>query len=168
VPQVGIINPSEMAPSKSLDVVVWVAVGGRGTLYGPVIGAILVNLMKSYTTRYFPDYWLIISGALFIFVVLFMPNGVVGLPKQLSGLRDKWTKSRAASRATRRNSPTILMANRPGMLLALESVTKSFDGFKAINDLTFYLDHGEMRVSHRPEWSGQEHVHGHRHRPHPA
>ena len=58
------------------------------------IGAILVNLMKSYTTRYFPDYWLIISGALFIFVVLFMPNGVVGLPKQLSGLRDKWTKSR--------------------------------------------------------------------------
>jgi urea transport system permease protein len=95
VPQVGIINPSEMAPSKSLDVVVWVAVGGRGTLYGPVIGAILVNLMKSYTTRYFPDYWLIISGALFIFVVLFMPNGVVGLPKQLAGLRDKWTKSRA-------------------------------------------------------------------------
>lgn len=89
VPQVGIINPSEMATSKSLDVVVWVAVGGRGTLYGPVIGAILVNLMKSYTTRYWPDYWLIISGALFIFVVLFMPNGVVGLPKQLAGLRKK-------------------------------------------------------------------------------
>ncbi|MDB6120141.1 MAG: urea transporter, permease protein UrtC, partial [Verrucomicrobiaceae bacterium] len=89
VPQVGIINPSEMETSKSLDVVVWVAVGGRGTLYGPVIGAILVNLMKSYTTRYWPDYWLIISGALFIFVVLFMPNGVVGLPKQLAGLRRK-------------------------------------------------------------------------------
>jgi urea transport system permease protein len=93
VPQVGIINPSEMATSKSLDVVVWVAVGGRGTLYGPVIGAILVNLLKSYTTRNYPDYWLIISGALFIFVVLFMPNGVVGLPKQLAGLRDKWFKS---------------------------------------------------------------------------
>ncbi len=89
VPQVGIINPSEMATSKSLDVVVWVAVGGRGTLYGPVIGAILVNLMKSYTTRYYPDYWLIISGAIFIFVVLFMPNGVVGLPKQLAGLYRK-------------------------------------------------------------------------------
>lgn len=91
VPQVGIINPSEMATSKSLDVVVWVAVGGRGTLYGPVFGAILVNLMKSYTTRYFPDYWLIISGALFVFVVLFMPDGVVGLPKQLAGLRKKWS-----------------------------------------------------------------------------
>jgi urea transport system permease protein len=94
VPQVGIINPSEMATSKSLDVVVWVAVGGRATLYGPVIGAILVNLLKSYTTRYYPDYWLIISGAIFIFVVLFMPNGVVGLPKQLSGLWSKFNKQR--------------------------------------------------------------------------
>ena len=91
VPQVGIINPSEMATSKSLDVVVWVAVGGRGTLYGPVLGAVLVNLMKSFTTRYYPDYWLIISGAIFIFVVLFMPNGVVGLPKQLSGIYRKWS-----------------------------------------------------------------------------
>ena len=99
VPQVGIINPSEMATSKSLDVVVWVAVGGRGTLYGPVIGAILVNLMKSYTTRYWPDYWLIISGAMFIFVVLFMPNGVVGLPKQLAGIFRKSTGKPAADAA---------------------------------------------------------------------
>ena len=99
VPQVGIINPSEMATSKSLDVVVWVAVGGRGTLYGPVIGAILVNLMKSYTTRYYPDYWLIISGAIFIFVVLFMPGGVVGLPKQLGDLMAKYNKKRGAQRA---------------------------------------------------------------------
>ncbi len=91
VPQVGIINPSEMATSKSLDVVVWVAVGGRGTLYGPVLGAVLVNLMKSFTTRYYPDYWLIISGAIFIFVVLFMPNGVVGLPQQLSSIYRKWS-----------------------------------------------------------------------------
>ena len=95
VPQVGIINPGEMDTSKSLDVVVWVAVGGRGTLYGPVMGAILVNLLKSYTTRYFPDYWLIISGSLFIFVVLFMPNGVVGLPQQLSALWTKLGKFRA-------------------------------------------------------------------------
>lgn len=96
VPQVGIINPSEMATSKSLDVVVWVAVGGRSTLYGPVIGAILVNLLKSYTTRYYPDYWLIISGAIFIFVVLFMPIGVVGLPKQLSSLWAKFKNLRSA------------------------------------------------------------------------
>lgn len=95
VPQVGIINPSEMTPAKSLDVVVWVAVGGRGTLYGPVIGAILVNLLKSYTTRHYPDYWLIISGVIFILVVLFMPNGVVGLPKQLSGVWARFQKTRS-------------------------------------------------------------------------
>jgi urea transport system permease protein len=94
VPQVGIINPGEMDTSKSLDVVVWVAVGGRGTLYGPVVGAILVNLLKSYSTRYYPDYWLIISGALFIFVVLFMPSGVVGLPQQLASWWSKLNRLR--------------------------------------------------------------------------
>jgi len=79
VPQVGIINPSEMTPAKSLDVVVWVAVGGRGTKWGPVIGAIVVNLLKSFATRAYPDSWLIILGMLFVIVVLFLPDGIVGL-----------------------------------------------------------------------------------------
>lgn len=83
VPQVGIINPSEMAPAKSLDVVVWVAVGGRGTKWGPVLGAILVNLLKSFATRAYPDSWLIILGMLFVLVVLFMPDGIAGLYAQL-------------------------------------------------------------------------------------
>ncbi len=83
VPQVGIINPSEMLPAKSLDVVVWVAVGGRGTKWGPVIGAILVNLLKSFATRAYPDSWLIILGLLFVLVVLFMPDGVIGLYTQI-------------------------------------------------------------------------------------
>ena len=83
VPQVGIINPGDMAPDKSLEAVVWVAVGGRGTLVGPVIGAIGVNALKSYTTRAFPEYWLIIEGALFILVVLFLPKGLVGLAEQV-------------------------------------------------------------------------------------
>lgn len=82
VPQVGGINPSAMEAAKSLEVVVWVAVGGRGTKWGPVIGAILVNLLKSYTTQAFPDYWLIIMGGLFVFVVLVMPDGIVGVFKQ--------------------------------------------------------------------------------------
>lgn len=82
VPQVGGINPSAMEAAKSLEVVVWVAVGGRGTKWGPVIGAILVNLLKSYTTQAFPDYWLIIMGGLFVFVVLLMPDGLVGVFKQ--------------------------------------------------------------------------------------
>jgi len=86
VPQVGIINPSEMAPEKSLEAVVWVAVGGRGTLIGPVIGAIGVNALKSWTTRAFPDLWLLILGTVFVFVTVFMPKGVVGLPGQLNSL----------------------------------------------------------------------------------
>ena len=84
VPQVGIINPGEMTAAKSLDVVVWVALGGRGTKFGPILGAIVVSMLKSYATRAFPDSWLIILGAIFILVVLFMPNGLVGLPKQLA------------------------------------------------------------------------------------
>ena len=85
VPQVGIINPSEMIPEKSLEVVVWVAVGGRGTLVGPIIGAVFVNTLKSWATREFPDAWLIILGVLFILVVLFMPGGICGLPAQIRG-----------------------------------------------------------------------------------
>jgi len=86
VPQVGIINPSEMAPDKSLEAVVWVAVGGRGTLIGPVVGAIAVNALKSWATRAYPDLWLIILGAMFVIVVLFLPKGIVGLPAQLLAL----------------------------------------------------------------------------------
>lgn len=83
VPQVGIINPSEMEVGRGLDIVVWVAVGGRGTRFGPIIGAIAVNLLKSYTTRAYPDSWVLIAGGLFVFVVLLMPNGLMGLPTQL-------------------------------------------------------------------------------------
>ena len=83
VPQVGIINPSELATDKSLEAVVWCAVGGRGTLIGPIIGAISVNSLKSWATTNYPDYWLIILGVLFILIVLFMPKGIVGLPAQI-------------------------------------------------------------------------------------
>ncbi|MHA3773602.1 urea ABC transporter permease subunit UrtC [Verrucomicrobiota bacterium sgz303538] len=78
VPQVGIINPSEMTPDKSLEAVVWCAVGGRGTLIGPIVGAISVNALKSWATRAFPDLWLILLGGMFILVVLFLPKGIVG------------------------------------------------------------------------------------------
>jgi urea transport system permease protein len=94
VPQVGIINPSDLAPDKSLEAVVWVAVGGRGTLVGPILGAISVNALKSFATRAFPEYWLLIEGALFILVVLFMPKGLVGLAGQLRNvLEPYWRKS---------------------------------------------------------------------------
>jgi urea transport system permease protein len=79
VPQVGIINPSEFDPANSIEVVIWTAVGGRGTIIGPIIGGILVNVGKSYFTGAFPEYWLFALGALFIFTTLFLPKGIVGL-----------------------------------------------------------------------------------------
>jgi len=86
VPQVGIINPSEMTTERSLEAVVWVAVGGRGTLIGPILGAIGINALKSWATRAYPDLWLIILGGMFVLVVLFMPKGIVGLPAQFKAL----------------------------------------------------------------------------------
>lgn len=94
VPQVGIINPSEMGPDKSLEAVVWVAVGGRGTLIGPILGAFGVNAFKSWATRAYPDLWQILLGALFVFVTIFMPKGLVGLPEQLRGLKKRFDARR--------------------------------------------------------------------------
>ncbi|MCC0055594.1 MAG: urea ABC transporter permease subunit UrtC [Rhodobiaceae bacterium] len=79
VPQVGIINPGEFEPANSIEVVVWTAVGGRGTLVGPIAGAFLVNAGKSWFTGVLPEYWLFALGGLFIFVTLFMPKGIMGL-----------------------------------------------------------------------------------------
>ena len=83
VPQVGIINPGEFSPLNSIELVVWVAVGGRGTLYGAVAGAFLVNYAKTYFTGALPEVWLFALGALFIVVTLFLPQGIVGLIAKL-------------------------------------------------------------------------------------
>jgi urea transport system permease protein len=85
VPQVGIINPSEMSPANSIEMAIWVAVGGRGTLVGAIAGAFLVNGAKSWFTVAFPEYWLFVLGAIFILVTLFLPRGVAGLWSQLKG-----------------------------------------------------------------------------------
>jgi len=83
VPQVGIINPGEFSPLYSIEIVIWVAIGGRNTLYGAVIGAILVNFGKTYLTGAFPEAWLFVLGALFVLVTLFLPYGIAGLLRQL-------------------------------------------------------------------------------------
>ncbi len=90
VPQVGIINPSEMAPDKSLEAVVWCAVGGRGNLLGPILGAIGCNALKSYATHAFAEQWPYLLGGLFIVVTLFLPKGLVGLPQQLLEFRKRF------------------------------------------------------------------------------
>jgi urea transport system permease protein len=81
VPQVGIINPSEFAPINSIEAVIWVAVGGRGTLFGAVAGAVLVNYAKTFFTGALPEVWLYALGTLFVLVTLFLPRGIVGLVK---------------------------------------------------------------------------------------
>jgi urea transport system permease protein len=93
VPQAGIINPDQMTPEKSIEAVVWVAVGGRGTLIGPIIGAIGINALRSWATHAYPDSWLIILGAIFLGVVLFLPGGIVSLPPKLMELWQRRRKS---------------------------------------------------------------------------
>jgi urea transport system permease protein len=83
VPQVGIINPSEMSPANSIEIAIWVAVGGRGSLVGAILGAALVNGAKSVLTVAFPEYWLFFLGLMFILVTLFLPQGVVGAFNQI-------------------------------------------------------------------------------------
>jgi len=83
VPQVGIINPSEFAAANSIEAVIWVAVGGRGTLAGAILGALLVNAGKTWFTGVLPEFWLFALGGLFVFVTLLMPRGILGAGKEL-------------------------------------------------------------------------------------
>jgi urea transport system permease protein len=84
VPKVGIINPSEFAPINSIEVVIWVAVGGRGTLYGAAAGAVMVNYAKTLFTGALPEMWLYVLGTLFVMVTLFLPRGLMGLIPSVS------------------------------------------------------------------------------------
>ncbi len=100
VPQVGIINPGEFAPLNSIEIVVWVAVGGRGTLYGAVIGALLVNYAKTRFTAIMPDGWLFMLGALFVLVTLFLPKGLAGLYGQVTA---SWKRNRRSEEPPQHN-----------------------------------------------------------------
>jgi urea transport system permease protein len=100
VPQVGIINPSEMETGKSLEAVVWVALGGRGTIVGPVIGAVSVNALKSWASvGKTADFWPMMLGGAFVLVVLFMPRGILGLPGQIQDFISKMKSRKAEAEA---------------------------------------------------------------------
>ena len=88
VPQVGIINPGEMSPTNSIEMAIWVAVGGRGTLLGPIIGAFAVSGAKSFFTANFAEYWLFFLGLMFVLVTLFLPNGLLGVYHQFFNRKD--------------------------------------------------------------------------------
>jgi len=86
VPQVGIINPSEFSPINSIEIVIWVAIGGRGTLYGALAGALLVNYAQTYLTQALPEAWLYALGALFVLVTVFLPRGLAGILRRREGI----------------------------------------------------------------------------------
>ena len=83
VPQVGIITPAKIGVLPSIEMIIWVAVGGRGTLLGPIVGAFGVNWLQSILTTSYPDLWLLVLGGMFVGVVLFFPDGVVGTAQKL-------------------------------------------------------------------------------------
>ncbi len=122
VPIVGIINPSEMSAASSIEVAIWTAVGGRGTLLGPIIGAFLVNGAKSYFTVAIPEYWLFFLGLLFVLVTMFLPQGIYGLlSKRLrrasATARADAAAAKAASDAPATGVPAV-KAGQPAKVLA--------------------------------------------------
>lgn len=120
VPQVGIITPSQIGVLPSLEVVIWVAAGGRGTLIGAVVGAVSTNAARSILTAWYPEWWPVILGGTFVGVVMLFPQGIVGLPRQLrhgGRVLQAWL---VASRETDRSPATKPQA---GISVAKESVT---------------------------------------------
>jgi urea transport system permease protein len=95
VPQVGIINPSEMSPANSIEIAIWAAVGGRGTLFGPILGAFAVNGAKTWFTVAYPELWLYFLGLLFVLVTLLLPRGLMGLAGSLRLRRSPAPSARA-------------------------------------------------------------------------
>ena len=116
VPQVGIINPSEFAPGNSIEAVIWVAVGGRGTLAGAILGAVIVNLGKTWLTSALPEIWLFAFGGLFILVTLFLPRGIIGSvhasaravgEREATDARDRLLRRRRARSPGERGNPPL-------------------------------------------------------------
>ncbi|UUC93508.1 urea ABC transporter permease subunit UrtC [Comamonas sp. C11] len=118
VPQVGIINPSEMSVGNSIEMAVWTAVGGRASLVGPIIGAFAVNGGKSWLTVAAPEYWLYVLGALFIVVTLFMPGGLIRLPQQLR----QWREKRNAQTQSELNQAAAALARKASERAAADSL----------------------------------------------
>ena len=169
VPQVGIINPSEFAPAASIEAVIWVAVGGRGTLVGPILGAVLVNGFKSWFTGVHSRIVAVRAGR------AFRAGDAVPAARAFVGTLLRPASARAASRppgaapdegdarapaAARRRARAPgegrrLMTVETPALLYLNNVTVSFDGFRALNALSLAIDRGEMRAIIGPNGAGK-------------
>ena len=177
VPQVGIINPGEFAPGNSIEAVIWVAVGGRGTLIGAALGAIVVNYAKTvFTSGPLAPYWLFMLGAMFILVTLLLPKGIIGTfnawyepykaQTNVGERRECCTRRRRQRTESGGVSQMSIMegGRKTSALLYLDGVHVSFDGFHAINNLSLTLEPGEMRAIIGPKRRRQDHHDGHHYR----
>jgi len=182
-PQMGIFTPHNMEPLKSILVVVWVAVGGRGTLWGAVIGALVVNYGYNFLTSRIPEYWMFVLAAVFLGIVLFLPGGIASLLKQFGGWsKGQWKKTvgrrgRAsegepgetdedaaglAAEEMRKRLDRIAMLRSVTQevdvgrnLLDVKDITVLFDGFKALDVNEFSIGHRELRVIIGPNGAGK-------------
>ena len=183
VPQVGIITPSQIGVIPSLEIVVWVAIGGRERLIGAPIGAIVVNGLRTVLTSEYPELWPFILGGFFVAGVLLFPAGLIGLPAQLKRfIRSKRSASGLSGQAgqiqetgTEFQRPIVesvgvhggIQAQEPPStlpeedkkkgetILYLEGVTVSFEGFHALENLNFYMTKGELRFVIGPNGAGK-------------
>src|SRR5262249_3953906 len=145
VGQVGIITPARIGVLPSIEMIIWVAVGGRGTLIGPVVGAFGGNWLQSILTTHYPDLWILVLSGLFVGVVLCFPEGVVGTAQKLRPRRRLEPARRRSFRARAppepppqgraRGGAVTVTASPGGSIIYLEDVTVEYDGFKALNGL---------------------------------
>src|SRR5262249_39112752 len=144
------------SPGNSSEAVIWVAVGGRGTLTGAVLGAVLVNYGKTYfTSGVLAPYWLFVLGGLFVAVTLLLPRGIVGT---IHHHWREWRERRHAAGGPPAGPPAgagSVDARTTTALLYLDGVTVSFDGFRALNNLSFTIEPGEMRAIIGPNGAGK-------------
>jgi urea transport system permease protein len=161
VPQVGIISPAAMGIVPSIEMVIWVAVGGRGTLIGAVLGALIVNAAKSGLSESFPDIWQYFLGALFIGAVLLFPDGLVGFVRSRRHRTARATLVQPVD-SVAAAAPHVIaearqeqgrQAARP--ILSVEKVSVQFDGFTVLEDLDFSMGYGELRFLIGPNGAGK-------------
>ena len=144
----GLSRQRKSGSCPRLEMVIWVAVGGRGTLAGAVLGAVSVNLGRSLLTNYFPELWPFILGGLFVVVVLLFPDGLVGIMRQIQERIHNDESDRPFSRGRAAMS-------EHGSIIYLEGVVVDYDGFKALNNLNFIVNYNELRVVIGPNGAGK-------------
>ncbi len=172
--QEGIISPAQMGIVPSIEMVLWVAIGGRSTIGGAVLGALVTNAAKTTFSEAYPAWWPIMLGAMFIIVVLLLPKGIVGtithyisnwkktsLPKQISSSQEVIEYINSSYYETGKGNISMLgqlakqQPTTDETILSVKGLEVNFDGFKALRNLDFSLKYGELRFLIGPNGAGK-------------